>query len=60
MQERVLFVTYVDECRIQTGNQFLDTSQVNVTDLERLILFVVVQFNQLLVFQQGDGDFAIG
>ena len=23
MQERVLFVTYVDECRIQTGNQFL-------------------------------------
>ena len=37
--ERVLFVTLPStRCRIQTRNRFLDTSQVNVTDLERSLL----------------------
>ena len=58
MQERVLFVTTVDECRIQTGISFL-TSQVNVTDLERLILFCRCSVQPAVVFQQGDGDFAV-
>ena len=60
MDESVLLIPDVDERGVQAGHDLLDLPQVDVADgIPRLALFLV-QLDQLLVLEQGDGDLAGG
>ena len=60
MDESVLLIPDVDERGVQAGHDLLDFPQVDVADgVSRLALFLV-QLDQLLVLEQGDGDLAGG
>ena len=60
MDESVLLIPDVDERGVQAGHDLLDFPQVDVADGVSRLAFFLVQLDQLLVLEQGDGDLAGG
>ena len=56
MDEGVLFVPYIDECRIESRHDLAHLSEVDVPHGEPRLTLLLVQFDKNLVFTQGDGD----
>ncbi len=56
MDEGVLLVTYVDECRVEPRHDFTDLSQVDVADGEPGLALLFGKLDQDLVLAQGDGN----
>jgi hypothetical protein len=56
MKESVFLVTDVHKACIQSGHQFLDTSQIHIAHRERNISSFALKFHQALIFEKGDGD----
>src|SRR6185295_4074515 len=54
VKKSIFFKTYIYESSIQTRDQFFYFSQVQVSNGKPCIVFFVVQFYQLSVFQQSD------
>ena len=60
MDESVLLIPDVDERGVQAGHDLLDFPQVDVADGVSCLALFLVQLDQLLVLEQGDGDLAGG
>ena len=60
MDESVLLIPDVDERGVQAGHDLLDLPQVDVADGVPCLALFLVQLDQLLVLEQGDGDLAGG
>ena len=58
MDESVLFVSYIDECRVETRHDFAYLAQINISYGEARSALLFGKFGQHLVFAQGDGDFS--
>jgi hypothetical protein len=56
MKESVFLVTDVHETCIQTGHQFLDTSQIHIAHGERNVSPFALKFHQTLIFEKSDRD----
>ena len=57
MKKSVFLEAYIYEAGIESGHQFSDFAHVHVPYSERKVPFLFLKFHEILVFQQGDGDF---
>ena len=57
VDEGILFMPYVDECRVETRHDFADLAQVDVAHGESGLALFLGELDQHLVFAHGDGDF---
>ena len=56
MDEGVLLVPYVDECRVEPRHDFTDLAEVDVADGEPGLALLFGKLDQDLVLAQGDGN----
>ena len=54
VQKSIFFVTDVYKCRVKSGHNFFHLSEVNVANRKLIAVFILMQFRQVLVFQQGN------
>ncbi|MFR6352432.1 MAG: hypothetical protein ACLUNN_09075 [Alistipes finegoldii] len=57
MDKGVLFVSYIDECRIETRHDLTYFSEVDIPDGEPGLTLLLVEFDKDLVLAQRDGNF---
>ena len=55
VDEGILFVPYVDECRVETRHDFTHPSQIDVAYGEARLALLLVELDQHLVLAQGNG-----
>jgi len=54
MQEGILAVSHIHESRIQSRHDLLHLPQVDIPHAELVIGFFLVQFDEELIFKQGN------
>ena len=59
MKKGIALIAYVYKTGIQSGHELLDLCHVDVADGERGLSGLVLIFHQLLVFEQGYGNFVL-
>ena len=60
VDKAVLVLTHIDEGGIEPRHDFAHLADVNVADMDFVAGLVLVQFDQLLVFEKCKLDFAVG
>ena len=60
VDESILFVSYVDEGRIESRHDLADLSQIDVSHGEARLALLLVELDEHLVLAQGDGDLGRG
>ena len=55
MDEGVLFVSYVDECRVESGHDLTYLAQVDIPHGETRLALLLVELDQHLIFAQSNG-----
>ena len=56
VDEGVFLVPDIDESGVEAGHDLADFPQIDVAHGESRFAFLLVQLDELLVFEQGDGD----
>jgi hypothetical protein len=57
MQKGIFFMPNVNEARIQSGHHSPHLTEIDITDTEVAVGFLIVYFNQLSVFEKGNFHF---
>jgi hypothetical protein len=53
MEEGLLFVANVNEGSVESGHEFDDPAQKDVADCKIAVRFLVVQFDELAILEEG-------